>query len=202
MSAGAWLNNDGLILQYGVAKAYRNDAGEFLNYGANRVVEVLIDLSTLNTSNAQIVDLDTILPSMANFYVEKVELTAEVGMSTGSSPTLSVGVVNVGLSGGSTTVTYGTTATTGYQNTVTVATVPTNGGTAFVSSLAASSLSSAGDLVTLTTGVSGAGNYVGDYEDSTNLTSPMYITATLGTHTATGKIRCRIYYHGVGTIPN
>ena len=202
MSAGAWLNNDGLILQYGVAKSYTNDAGEFLNYGANRVLECLIDLSTLNTSNAQIIDLDTILPSMKNFYVEKVELTAEVGMSTASSPTLSVGVVNVGLSGGSTTVTYGTTATTGYQNTVTTATVPTNGGTAFVSSLAASSLSSAGDLVTLTTGSSGAGNYIGDYEDSTNLTSPMYITATLGTHTATGKIRCRIYYHGVGTIPN
>jgi len=202
MSAGAWSNNDGLILQYGVAKAYRNDSGEFLNYGANRVLETLIDLSTLNTSNAQIIDLDTIIPSMQNFYVEKVELVAEVAMSTTSSPTLSVGVVNVGLTGGSTTVTYGTTATTGYQNTVTTATVPSNGGTAFVSSLAASNLSAAGDLVTLTHGSTGAGNYIGDYEDSTNLTSPMYLTATLGTATATGKIRVRIYYHGVGTIPN
>lgn len=202
MSAGAWLNNDGLILQYGVAKAAREDVGDYLSYGANRLIEARIDLSTLNTTNPQIVDLNTIIPSMANFYVEKVELVAEVGMSTSSSPTLSVGVVNVPLTGGSSTVGYGTTAVQGYANTSTTATIPTNGNTAFVSSIAASSLSSAGDLVTLTHGSTSAGNYIGDYEDTTNLTSPMYLTGLLGTATATGIIRFRLYYHGVGTIPN
>lgn len=202
MSAGAWSNNDSLLLEYGVAKAARIDTGEFKSYGANRLVEARIDLSTLNTTNPQVIDLRTFLPSMANFYFEKVELTAEVGMSTGSSPTLSIGVCSTNFSGGSSTIGYGTTAVQGYANTTTTGTIPTNGNTAFVSSLAASSLSSAGDLVTLTTGVTGAGNYIGDYEDTTNLTYPMYLTGLLGTHTATGIIRFRLYYHGVGTIPN
>lgn len=202
MSSGAWSNNDGLLLEFGTAKAAKIDTGEYLSYGSNRILEARIDLSTLNTTNPQIIDLRTFIPSMANFYVEKVELTAEVGMSTGSSPTLSVGVVNANLTGGASTVGYGTTAVQGYANTVTTATIPTNGNTAFVSALAASSLSTAGDLVTLSAGSSGAGNYIGNYEDTTNLTAPMYLTGLLGTHTATGIIRFRLFYHGVGTIPN
>jgi hypothetical protein len=207
MSSGAWSNNDGLLLQYGTAKATRVDSGDYKMPGPNRMIEVLIDLSKLITANATIVDLNTFFPSMANTYIEAVELVAEVGMSTSSSPTLSIGVcgTNLGYSGG-TTVTYGAIA--GYSNTGT-AQVPTNGGTAFVSGIIASDLSTAGDRVYITLNSSApigadsyAGNYLGDYEDTTNLTYPMYITATLGTHTATGMIRCRIFYHGVGTISN
>lgn len=179
MSSGNWLNKDGLFLQFGTAKATAVDGGEFKSYGANRIVEVLIDLSKLNTSTATIVDYNTFFPSMANFVIEKVELLAEVAMSTTNSPTLSVGVIKASDQ----------------------STVPTNGATAFVNALAASSLAG-GDLVTLTVGSTGAGSYIGDYEDTTNLTYPTNITATLGTATATGKIRVRIHYHGVGTIPN
>lgn len=202
MSAGAWVNNDGLILQFGTAKSAAIDSGDYKSYGANRVIEARLDLSQYNTTNPTIVDINTIIPSMANFYIEKVELTAEVGMSTASSPTLSIGVVNEPLTGGASTVVLGTTGVQGYTQNITTATIPTNGNTAFVNAIAASSLSAAGDLVTLTTGVSGAGSYIGNYEDTTNLTKPMFLTALLGTHTATGIIRFRLYYHGVGTIPN
>jgi len=178
MSSGNWKNNDSLYLQFGTSKATSEQGGEFLSYGSNRVMEVLIDLSLLNTSTATIVSYNTFFPSLANVMIEKVELLAEVIMSSTGSPTLSVGVIGQDQS-----------------------TVPTNGGTAFVSSLAQSNLGTVGDLVTLTTGSTGAGNYVGTYE-STGWTTPQYITATLGTHTATGKIRVRIFYHGVGTIPN
>lgn len=207
MSSGSWYNNDGLLLQFGTAKATAMTGGEYDMPGPNRIADVLIDLSTLITANATIVDLNTYLPAMANFQVEKVELVAEVAMSTGSSPTLSIGVCSTTLTGGATTITYGTSPASGYTATTTTGVVPTNGGTAFVSAIPAASLAT-GSVVRLAVGGSspiGAdsyiGNYVGDYEDTTNLTYPMYITATLGTATATGKIRCRIFYHGVGTIP-
>lgn len=197
MSAGVWPNNDGMTLFYGTLKSQAATAGDYQMPGPNRQIEVLIDLSTLNITNATVIDQGTFFPSMANFYIEKVELVAEVAMSTSSSPTLSIGLcgTNLNYSGGTTVNILSST----YSGT---ALVPTNGATAFVNALAASNLSAAGDLVTLTHGSSGAGSYIGDYEDSTNLTAPAYLTATLGTTTATGKIRVRIFYHGVGTIPN
>jgi hypothetical protein len=194
MSKGSWVDNDGLVRQYGTQKAVAETGGSYNFDGPNRVDEFVIDLSTLSTSHATIVSLTSKFPSMANYYIEKVEVIAEVGMSTASSPTLSVGVCNDNLLGGSATV---------YMpdgSTIATATVPSNGATAFVSAAAASTLSSAGDLLTLTKSSTAAGNYVGDYEDTTNLTSPMYVTATLGTATATGIIRMRVWYHGVGTI--
>lgn len=215
MSAGLWVNNDGLPLFFGTAKPVSDEGGDYVSYGANRLLEVRINLANLITANATVISENAFFPAMANMYIEKVELTAEVGMSTGSSPTLSLGVSS--LTGGSSTVTVGTyttytsngvvsykynggTAATTAGTAVATAKIPTNGGTAFVSALAASSLSTAGDLVTLTTGSTSAGNYIGDFQDTTNLTSPLYLTGTLGTHTATGIIVARIYYHGVGTI--
>src|SRR5581483_279435 len=121
MSAGAWVNNDSLVLQFGTAKAAKIDSGDYLSYGANRLIEARIDLSQLVTANPTIVDLNTIIPSMANFYIEKVELTAEVGMSTASSPTLSIGVVNANLTGGASTVVLGTTGVQGYTPNITTA---------------------------------------------------------------------------------
>lgn len=193
MTQQVWVNGDGLPLFFGADKATASTAGDYLSYGANRLVEGTIDLSTLITANATVISRTTILPAMANLYVEKIELVAEVLMSTASSPTLSIGVCKAnGLTGGATTVTLDGTA-------YTTATVPTNGATAFVSAAAASTLTQ-GALLTITKGGTAAGNYLGDYEDVTNLKYPMYLTATLGTATATGLIRYRIFYHGVGTI--
>lgn len=206
MSSGLWINNDGLPLQYGVAKAYPTKTGEYDMPGPNRIIETRIDLSTLVTTYATVVDLNTILPSMANWAIEKVELFAEVAMSTSSSPTLSIGVCSSNLTAGSSDVYVGTTATTGYNTLVTTALIPTNGGTALVDTIPAASLAT-GALVRLAIGGSSPiggdsylGSYIGDYEDTTNLIYPMYLTATLGTATATGLIVCRVFMHGVGTI--
>ena len=202
MSSGNWVNNDGLPLQFGTTKATADTTGNYDMPGPNRMIETLIDLSTLITANATVLTTNTLVPSMANLYVEAVELVAEVGMSTASSPTLSIGICNNNLNTSS-----GTTVT--WDGTAYKATIPTNGATAFVNAIPASNLSTAGDRVYLTLNSSApigadsyAGSYLGNYEDTTNLTSPMYLTATLGTATATGKIRCRIFYHGVGTIAN
>ena len=173
-----WFNNDGLFLQFGTDKAIPETGGEYRTTGPNRLVEVLIDLSKLNTSTATILSYTTKFPAMANGFIEKVEVIAEVAMSTTSSPTLSVGVIGEDQ-----------------------ATVPTNGGTAFVKAAAASTLSHEGDMLTLTYGSTAAGDHIGaSYEDTTVLNAPMYLTAILGTATATGIIRVRVYYRGVGTI--
>ena len=87
-----WLNNDGLFIQYGTDKAIPETAGDFLSYGANRIVEVLIDLTTL-TSTAAIQSNTTIFsaPPTGQFYIEKVELTVETASVGGTS--FSVGLI-------------------------------------------------------------------------------------------------------------
>lgn len=202
MSSGNWVNNDGLPLQYGTSKATPEVTGDYDMPGPNRVLETVIDLSTLITANATILTINTLFPSGANLYIEAVELVAEVGMSTASSPTLSIGVCKTDLN-----LSSGTTVT--WDGTAYKATVPSNGATAFVNAIIAADLSTAGDRVYLTLNSSApigadtyAGSYLGNYLDTTNLIYPMYLTATLGTATATGKIRVRIFYHGAGTIVN
>lgn len=187
MSSGSWSNSDGLYIQYGTAKSVSDSWGDYQLAGPNRVAEGLISLSSLNTTSGTIVSNTFFFPAGANLYIEKVELIPEIAMTTTGSPTLSIGLIQDDRT-----------------------TVPTGGATAFASSVAASSLSTAGELVTLYVGQAGAGGYIGDYNTQWNtnaLTSGAtnsaggYVTAQLGTTTATGTIRCRIYYHGVATIP-
>jgi hypothetical protein len=188
MSSGTWLNTDGLFLQFGTAKATPETGGEYRMPGANRVIDVVINLANLPAfGTAGIVSYTEFFPAGQNIYIEAVEVVAEVAMSTASSPTLSVGIIQ------------------GDQSTV-----PSNGATAFVKTAAASTLDTAGKRLYLTNGVAGAGDYVGRYNSQYNtnaLTSGSsnsagaYITATLGTANATGTIRVRIFYHGVSTIP-
>lgn len=183
-----WTNADGLFLQFGTDKAVAEVAGEFQTKGtANRIAEVLIDLSLLNTSAAVIVSNTTFFPAGQNLYIEFVEAITEVAMSTSSSPTLSVGLVQADRT-----------------------TVPTNGGTAFINAQAASGLDTAGKKITYTVGTTSVGSFVGVLNTQYNTNTPTgggtnttggYITAKLGTATATGKIRVRVHYHATGTIP-
>ena len=174
MVAGSWMNNDGLYLQFGTQKAVPEVAGDYMSYGSNRVVEVYLDLTTLSTSSASILSNTTFFPG-GSVFIEKVELTVETA-ATGTGATLSVGLIEADR-----------------------ATVPSGYGTAFVSSLAQTSLASAGDLITLSAGSTGAGGQIGGSPSST--TAPYYITAEAGTAVFTaGKVRVRIYYHGTGTI--
>jgi len=186
MSSGNWLNNDGLYLQFGTAKAVPETAGEYRMPGANRVIDVVINLATLPAfGTAGIISFTEFFPAGQNIYVEAVEAIVEVAM-VGATSTLSVGLV---------------------QNDQT--TVPSGGATAFINAATVASLNTAGDRIYYTTGVAGAGGYIGRYNSGYNtntLTSGLsnsvgaYLTATLGTANATGQIRVRIYYHGVSTI--
>jgi len=187
MSSGSWSNSDGLYIQYGTLKTALETGGDFLQLGSNRVAEVTINLASLTTSAATIVSNTLFFPGGQNMYIEKVELVPEIAMTTTGSPTLSIGLIQDDRT-----------------------TVPTGGATAFAATCAASTLSTAGELVTLYVGQAGVGGFIGNYNSQWNsnaLTSGAtnsaggYITATLGTTTATGQIKCRIFYHGVSTIP-
>lgn len=169
-----WFNNDGLFVQYGTDKAIPETAGDYMSYGANRVAEVLIDLTTLTTTAA--IQSNTTFfsaPPTGQLYIEKVELTVETASVGGTS--FSVGLIQADRS-----------------------TIPSNYSTAFVNAALQATTAAAGDLITLTTGVTSAGGLIGT--QPANATGPYYITAlAAGTYTA-GKIRARIFYHGVGVI--
>lgn len=177
MVGGNWLNADNLYLQFGTTKAVAEVGGEFLTYGPNRVVEVLIDLTKL-TATAAIQSNTTFFgsPSAGQMYIEKVELVAETAAASGTS--FSVGLIQMDR-----------------------ATIPTNYSTAFVNALdgaAGGNLDTAGSLLVLTDDSTGAGGLIGS--SPANATGPYYITAlAAGTYT-TGSIRVRVYYHGIGTI--
>jgi hypothetical protein len=173
---GTWLNKDNLFLQFGTAKATSESAGEFKSYGASRIVEVLIDLTTL-TSTAAIQSNTLLFGPGANstntFFIEKVELSVETASASGTS--FSVGLIQLDR-----------------------ATIPTNYSTAFVNALINASTNAAGDLIVLSAGSTSAGGLIGSSPSAT--TGPYYITAlSSGTYT-TGLVRVRIYYRGIGTI--
>src|SRR6267378_3180604 len=175
MVGGNWLDGDGRYRQYGTSKATPETGGDFLSYGANRVVEVSIDLTTL-TSTAAIQSNTTFFgTSVANqLYIEKVEVVVETASASGTS--FSVGLIQKSDR----------------------ATIPSGYSTAFVNALINASTNAAGDLITLSAGSTSAGGLIGSQPAAA--TSPYYITAlSSGTYT-TGKVKIRIFYHAVGTI--
>ena len=146
-----WLNKDGLFIQFGTDKTATEQAGEFLSYGQNRIVEVRIDLTTL-TSTAAIQSNTTFFPSppTGQLYIEKVELTVETGSVGGTS--FSMGLIQHDRS-----------------------TIPSNYSTAFVNALVQASTATAGTGLTLTAGSTSAGGLIGT--SPANATGPYYITA-------------------------
>ncbi len=186
MSSGSWTNSDGLYLQFGTSKATAEVGGDFLAYGANRIAEVLINVGTISTAVATTitpVSNTLFFPQGQNLYIEKVELITEVAMSA-TANALNVGLVQDDR-----------------------VTVPTGGASAFVSAITSTTMTTAGTILTLTAGTAGAGGFIGTYNTQWNTNTSGtnsvggYVTAYLsGTSSATGQIRCRIYYHGVGTI--
>lgn len=172
-----WLNKDGLFLQYGTDKTVPETAGDFLSYGANRIVEGTILLTSLSTT-AIILSYTTLFqaPPTGQMYIEAVELIVETAATTSSSATLDLGLIQTDQ-----------------------ATVPSNYGTAFVNALAQTALTPAGVKLTLVNGSTGAGGLIGS--SPANATGPYYLTAATGTGTFTaGSIRYRILYHADGVI--
>lgn len=181
MVAGNWNNKDGLYLQYGTTKAVPETAGDYKTYGASRVLECQIDLTTL-TSTAAIQSNTTFFPTGANIHIEKVEVIALVGAASGTS--FSVGLMKTDRS-------------------------TTMSDTAFVAAMTQAVMANAGDTQVLTkdsTAAGGyigatAGAYVGNYENASP-SNVGYISAKSSGTFTTGLVKVRIHYVGVGTIPN
>lgn len=163
-----------LFLQFGTDKAIPELFGDYVTFGPNRMIEGLIDLTTLVTTAAtpSIVSYTTFFPALpaGQLFIEKVELVAEVGLASGTS-------FNIGL-----------IQTDGL-------TIPTNYGTAFVNAEVTATLATAGMAQTYVQNTTHAGGLIGTAAASA--TGPYYLTAyTTGTYT-TGKIRVRISYHAL-----
>lgn len=172
MGTQNWTNKDGLFLQFGTDKSAIDTGGDYKTYGANRQAEVLIDLTTL-TSTAAIQSNTLIFPSGSNLFIEKVEVIAEVGAASGT--TFSVGLIQMDRS-----------------------TIPSNYSTALINAEVTATVATAGMAQTYFQNTTKAGGLIGSFPASA--TGPYFITAlSSGTYT-TGKVKVRIYYHGVGTI--
>lgn len=173
MVAGTWFNQDGLYLKFGTQKAVPNPGAEYLAYGANRIVEVLVDLTKL-TSTAAIQSDQLFFPSGVNVYIESVEAVAETAAATGTS--FSVGLIQADR-----------------------ATIPSNYSTAFINAEITAAMTPAGKKVTYVNGTAQAGGLIGSSPAAA--TGPYYITAlSAGSTYTTGLIRVRINYHGIGVI--
>lgn len=169
-----WTNKDGLFIQFGTDQTTSATAGDYLSFGANRVTEIYIDLTTL-TSTAAIQDNVTIFPAppSGQMFIEQVDVVCETAAASGTS--FSVGLMQMDRS-----------------------TIPSSYSTAFVNAMTQAAMGAAGDKVSLTTGSTGAGGLIGT--QPANATGPYYITAlSSGTFTA-GKVRVRISWRGIGTI--
>ena len=190
----SWTNADQLYLKFGTSKTTAENWGDYVSPNGNRVIEGLVDISTLTTVGSTVGILsDTVFfPPAGNtsastalgigansnsWFIEKVELVAETAMSS-TVATISLGLIQTDR-----------------------ATVPTSYSSALVAAVTGATLVQ-GALVTLGATITGAGNCVGQLATVGPLaaTGPYYITGSCNTASITGKIRVRISYRGIGTI--
>lgn len=185
----SWTNTDNLYIKFGTSKTTAENWGDYRMPGGSRVLEGLIDVSTLTTvvSSGVAILSDTILFPPAggtgggnsnSWYIEKVETAVETAISS------TVGTISVGL-----------------IQTDRV-TVPTSYSSAILAALISSdNLASSNGTQTYFRGTTGAGNFVGiTMPTSAALVGPFYLTGTVTTAGLTGKLRVRIHYRGIGTI--
>lgn len=84
----AWMNSDGLYVQYGTEKAVPTKGGDFSMPGQTRDLEYTIDLTTLTATPA--IQANTSFVA-AGLFIESVEIDVEVAAVGGTS--LSVGLI-------------------------------------------------------------------------------------------------------------
>jgi len=82
MSTGSWLNQDGMYLQFGTSKAIPEAGGDYLLYGENREIEVLINLGTTAYGSTSGVTgaLNPALPSSFQGTIASQTATANTGI--------------------------------------------------------------------------------------------------------------------------
>jgi hypothetical protein len=187
---GSWQNTDNLYLKYGNTKTTSENWGEYRMPGGTRVIEGLIDISTLSTivsSSANILSDNLVFPNLQTstgspnsntWFIEKVETVAETAISS-TVATVSVGLIQDDR-----------------------VTTPTSYSSALIATLVSSDGMTQGAVKTLSAGVTGAGNLVGQLSTlgAAASTGPYYITGSCTVAGTTGKLRVRIHYRGIGTI--
>lgn len=75
----SWLNNDKLFLKYGTEKTRPNNDGEYRTVGAEREIELIVDLTKLT-------EVETILSDQVFFpkmRIEEIEVVARKGAASG-----------------------------------------------------------------------------------------------------------------------
>lgn len=93
LNSNEWINSDGLKVYFGTDQARAQRGGEYsvLN-GGRHVVEVVIDLTTLSTTNQTIVVDNVIIPNGA--FIETVTVNATVAATSSGNGTIDIGLVD------------------------------------------------------------------------------------------------------------
>lgn len=170
MTAGSWMNNDGLYVQYGTQKAVPTTMGDYLSYGDTREIEFTLIPANLTTTPA-IVGNTTFMPGTQAF-IESVTTDVDVTCAGGTS--ISVGTMNLDRT-----------------------TVISN--TAFLSAAPIADHTTAGQQKLYTVGVTGVGGSVGSSPTFTS-GGAYITALSAGTYTGAGQIKVRIRYRGLGNI--
>lgn len=161
---GFYFDPDGLYRQYGTTKAVPEIGGDYHREGEYRVLEYLLDLTTLTPFGTAIIPSNTTFVPKGVF-VESVDVIVETA-GVGATATLNIGLVN----NDRTTV----DSATGFVNAMTVATLVQ------------------GANLHLVVGSAFVGGYVGALA-GTPVTGYLQATANTAVFSA-GKIRVRINY--------
>jgi hypothetical protein len=182
----SWTNADGLYLKFGTSKTTAEVWGDYSIGEGNRVIEGLIDVSTLTTSSVIQSDNLFVFPAGGTggansntWFIERVELMVETAVATITS--LSIGLVQLDRS-----------------------TTPSNYDHALVNAELTAALATVGDRQiyvgadSVPAGSTKGGTLIGSTPAAA--TGPYYITAKIAGSAGTGKVRVRIYYRGIGTI--
>lgn len=167
----SYMTKSGVFLKFGTEFATPTTWGDYVSFGANRVIEGTITMAGTAGGATSIVSDVTWFPALAagQLYIERVEVIAETAATGGTS--YSVGIIQADR--------VTTPATSTFINGALIATVDT-----------------AGKFVNYFNGVTGAGALIGT--GAALATGPYYITySPVGTFTA-GSIRVRILYHALG----
>lgn len=167
--------SNNLYLKFGPTKMGPQQWGDYVVFGPNRVIDGVVDMTQVTNGNTLIVSDVVFFPALATgqLFIEKVEAIAETALTTGTS--FKFGLIQTDRS-----------------------TVPTNYDSAFINGEVIANLNAVGKFVTYTAGSSAAGGLLGSAPASA--TGPYYLTVT-GTGTwGAGKLRLRVYYHGVDGV--
>lgn len=172
-----------LFLQFGTDKAFPEQFGEYMSFGANRLIEGVLDLTGsaypagMSTSSTvpTIISNTAFFPALptGELFIEKLEVLAEVASASGTSWNL--GLIQMDR-----------------------ATIPSGYNQAFIAAEVAATNATAGALTTYQQSTSKAGSLIGS--QAASATGPYLLTAyTTGTFT-TGQLRIRIFYHARGPM--